>query len=64
MENKRYTKWKCKECEGEIITDSKSRHSMVSCEKGCSHVDAEEHYVRVLGDGVEFISNSNEKYKK
>lgn len=54
----RYLKYKCEVCEEEFIADRKKRWAMVGCEKGCSKVDAEEHYLRFIGK-PKFIKESD-----
>jgi hypothetical protein len=48
-----FVKWKCQLCNDEIVSDRREHHKMNYCKCKKSAVDAEEHYVRALGE-VEF----------
>jgi len=51
-------KWKCKLCGDEIISNREETHKMDYCKCDKSAVDAEEHYVRYIGE-VRFIKISD-----
>jgi len=59
MQKKRYTKWECPKCNDEFITDSQARWQMESCKDGCTSVDAEEHYVRFIGNNPTVVGESD-----
>lgn len=60
IEKRRYTKWKCPKCNDEFITDSKARWQMKSCKEGCTSVDAEEHYIRFIGNKPIVVGESDD----
>ena len=51
-----YTKWTCKKCKDIIISNSHRIHEMNTCKCGCSSLDLEEDYARILGD-YQFIED-------
>jgi len=59
-DKKRYTKWKCPECEDEVISDRLKKWSMDTCKCGKSSVDIDEHYVRVIGEIPIVIEESDD----
>ena len=60
MQKKRYTKWECPKCNDEFITDSKARWQIKACKEGCTSVDAEEHYVRFIGNKPTVVRESDD----
>lgn len=57
--------WKCKKCRQKLTSDTSERHKMDWCKCGKSAVDAEKHYIRVVGDAEIILekkkSSSHEK---
>ena len=49
MSKMRYQLYECEDCKEKFITDNKTRWTMVGCKEGCSMVDAEEGYSRMIG---------------
>lgn len=43
-------KWSCKVCKDIVISNSHRRHEMDTCKCGCSGLDLEEDYARIMGD--------------
>jgi hypothetical protein len=55
-------KWKCKLCGDIVVSNREERHKMNRCKCKKSSVDAEDYYVRSIGE-VEFLKISDNKGK-
>lgn len=55
--------WECTACNDIVISYSHLTHEMNSCDKGCSSVDLEEDYHRVIGE-IEVVSTKEWDGKK